>query len=131
VRRPPPPPLRARATHSDCNAFILRRDGTCYGCLTTRDVKEAGAKNTAARICHSRARALTKRRIVVFFLGGSLFFAARTDAFQLLSALAERHEAQHDALAPDALPRATTLLRARKNTHTVAQMPSLTHICIL
>ncbi len=35
--------LCARVRRSDCNAFILRRDGTCYGCLTTRDVKEAGA----------------------------------------------------------------------------------------
>jgi hypothetical protein len=33
--------LAARA--SDSNVFILRRDGACYGCLTTRDVTEAGA----------------------------------------------------------------------------------------
>jgi hypothetical protein len=35
--------LSHAAARSDCNAFVLRSDGTCYGCLVTRDVADAGA----------------------------------------------------------------------------------------
>ena len=54
--------------------------------------------------------------------GCALDATTSPDAFRMLHVLADRYEAQIDALAPDALPRANALLRvrARSSLHACA-----------
>jgi hypothetical protein len=123
---PPPPPhartQRARAhrqrlqrVHPPPRRHLLRLPDHAR-----REGSRRAHRRTRAHIHSFPARARARAASSPFFpfLGShTLSLRARfrsPDAFQLLCALAERHETQHDALAPDALPRATALLRARR-----------------